>query len=188
VAAVALLGALASPIEEMLRWNLGRVGRHWEEFTAEQRAWLQEHLAAQLVRAEGAERYLEAARRGEPTVVLEGHGARVELRTARTRQDLRTSYEEELRHVGSPALVLHGGEDLNVPVADALTAYRALRRAGNGDVQLTVLAGLDHYFNLVSPDPSLRIWERVSLAGLRRPMAREALDVVTGWAVRVLRP
>ena len=188
VAAAALLGALASPIGDMLRWNLGRVARHWDAFSAGQRAWLEEHLPAQLVRGEGVERYLEGARRGEPMVILEGHGVTVELRTTRTRQDLATSYEAEFRHVRCPALLLHGGEDRNVPVADALTAYRALREAGNDGVELVVLPGLDHYFNPVPAEPSDRVWERVSLESLRRPMAPDALDAIARWAVRVLRP
>ncbi len=183
VVAAAFLGALASPIEDMLRWNLGRIGRHWGEFTEQQRSWLLENLAAHVVRGEGVERYLAAARAGEPVVSLEGHGVTVALRTARTRQDLATDYEGEFEAVRCPALVLHGGHDLNVPVEDALTAYRALRRAGNDEVQLTVLPGLDHYFNPVSSDP---LWDRVSLEGLRRPMAREALETISGWAVRVL--
>jgi len=186
VAGAMLLGALASPIEDMLRWNLSRVGRHWGRFTDDQRAWLTEHMAASLVRGEGVERYLEAAQRGDPTVVLEGHGVTVELRTVRTRQDLATSYEGEFRHVSCPALVLHGGDDLNVPVADALTAYRALRAAGNDRVQLAVLPRLDHYFNPTASDPAERVWARVSLGGLRRPMADEALDAIAGWAARVL--
>ncbi len=186
VAAAALLGALTSPIEDMFRWNLGRLARHWDDFTAEQRSWLVANLPGQLVRAEGVERYLAAAEAGEETVRLEGHGVTVELRTARTRQDLRTSYAGELRHVACPALVLHGGDDLNVPVADALTAYRALRAAGNDDVELHVLPGLEHYFNPVSPDPARRVWERVSLEALRRPMDRRALEVLSAWARRVL--
>jgi pimeloyl-ACP methyl ester carboxylesterase len=188
LAGAALLGALASPIEDMLRENLGRVTRHWDDFTADQQAWLVANVPAQLVRAEGVERYLEAAANGEESVRLEGHGMTVELRTARTRQDLRTSYAAEFRHVRCPALVLHGGDDLNVPVGDALTAYRALRQAGNDDVELHVLAGLEHYFNPVSPDPARRIWERVSLEALRRPMDPRALDVLSTWARRVLGP
>jgi pimeloyl-ACP methyl ester carboxylesterase len=188
VAGALLLGGLASPIDDMLRWNLGRVGRHWDQFTAGRRAWLEDHLPAHLARGEALELYLEGARRGDPTVAIEGHGVTFEMRTTRTRQDLATSYEAEFRHVRCPALVLHGGEDLNVPVADALTAYRALRAAGNDAVQLAVLPGLDHYFNPVAADPTERVWERVSLEGLRRPMAPEALDTIADWAVRVLRP
>lgn len=186
VAAAGLLGALASPIEDMLRWNLGRVARHWDSFTADQQAWLEANVAAQLVRGEGMERYLEAAVAGEETVRLEGRGIEIEMRTARSRQDLATSYPGEFRHVRCPALVLHGGDDLNVPVADALTTYRALCDAGNDEVELHVLPGIEHYFNPVSPDPTLRIWERVSLKALLRPMAPQALAVLTTWACRVL--
>lgn len=188
VAGALLLGGLASPIDDMLRWNVGRVGRHWDEFSADQRAWLEANLPAQLARGEGMERYLDAARRGEATVTFERAGATMTMRTARTRQDLATAYDAEFRHVACPALILHGGNDLNVPVADALTAFRVLRDAGNDRVQLVVLPGLDHYFNPTSPDPLERVWERVSLEGLRRPMAPAALDAIAGWVVQTLGP
>ncbi len=188
VAGAILLGALASPIEQMLRWNLGRPARHWDHFTAEQRSWLEANLPTQLVRGEQMERYIEAAQGGEQSVTLVGRDLTVTMRTARTRQDLETDYASEFRHVHCPALVLHGGEDLNVPVADALNAYRVLHSAGNDEVELAILPGLDHYFNPVPADPALRVWNRVSLEGLRWPMAPEALDVIERWAVRVLRP
>ncbi len=188
VAGAILLGGLASPIDEMLRWNVGRVSRHWADFTPERQAWLETNLPGVLARGEGMERYLEGARRGDPVVVIEGRGTSVEMRTARTRQDLATAYEAEFRHVACPALVLHGGNDLNVPVEDALTAYGVLRAAGNDDVELAIVPGLDHYFNPTSPDPLERVWERVSLEGLRRPMAPAALEVIATWAARVLRP
>ncbi|HET7721232.1 MAG TPA: prolyl oligopeptidase family serine peptidase, partial [Acidimicrobiales bacterium] len=149
---------------------------------------LEANMPALLVRADGVEQYLDAARRGDETLTLEGRGLTLTMRTVRTRQDLATDYAAEFRHVRMPALVLHGGDDLNVPVADALTAYRVLRAAGNDAVQLTVLPGLDHYFNPVPADPALRVWNRVSLEGLRRPMAPEALDAMERWAVRVLAP
>jgi pimeloyl-ACP methyl ester carboxylesterase len=171
----------------MLRWNLGRVGRHWHELSAGQQAWLEREVPAQLVRGEGLEELLVAAREGRETVRLRGHGVTVDLRTARLRQDLATDYAAELRHVSSPALVLHGGDDLNVGVENALITYRTLREAGNTDVQLSLLPRLDHYFNPTPPDPARRVWERVSLEGLRRPMARPALDVIADWAVQALR-
>jgi dipeptidyl aminopeptidase/acylaminoacyl peptidase len=183
VAGAMLLGGLASSIEDLIRDNVGRAHRHWPEFSAEQRAWLETHMPAMLVRAEGVDRWLEAARRGDDMVTLEGRGLTLEMRTRRAQQDLATDYAAEFRHVRCPALVLQGGDDLNVPVADSLTAFRVLRQAGNDAVQLAVLPGLDHYFNPVVGDP---VWNRVSLEGLRRPMAPEALDTMERWAVRVL--
>jgi uncharacterized protein len=186
VAGAALLGALSSPIEDMLRWNVGRLRRHWDRFSMEQRAWLSAAMPRSQLRSEGMERVLEAARRGDEVVRLEGQGVILEVRTARLRQDLATDYAAELRAVQCPALVLHGGDDLNVPVEDALRSYRVLREAGNDQVTLLVLPGLEHYFAPVSPDPARRVWERVSLQAIRRPMAREALDAIAGWASAVL--
>ncbi len=188
VAAALLLGGLASSIEGLMRDNFGRVDQYWNRFTAEQRAWIEKNLPAMLVRAEGVERYLEAIRAGEPTVTLEGRGVTLTMRTSRGLQDMATEYAAEFRHVRCPALILHGGNDLNVRVADALTAYRALRDAGNDAVQLSVVAGLDHYFNPTPADEVTRVWERVSLESLRRPMSPVALDTMAAWAGRVLRP
>ncbi|MGH9225742.1 MAG: alpha/beta hydrolase family protein [Acidimicrobiales bacterium] len=186
VKAAALLGALSSPIEDMLRWNVGRVARHWDGFTDDQRAWLQTNMPATLARSAGMGEVLAAATRGDPEVTLEGHGITLVMPTARLRQDLATSYEGEMGHVRCPALVLHGGDDLNVPVDDALTTYRALRAAGNDNVELRVIPGLDHYFNPVPADPTQRVWNRVSQAGMLQPMAREALEAISTWAARVL--
>ena len=186
VAAAGLLGGLASPIEDLLRRNLGRYLDHRDDFTPEQQAWLEREMPAQLVMAENMDRLLEAARAGERSVRLEGHGMVVDRRTARLAQDLATDYAAEFRYVRCPTLVLHGGADLNVDVDDALVAYRALRRAGNDDVRLMVLPGLDHYFIPVAADPARRLWDRVTQGALRRPMAQEALDVLTAWAVRAL--
>ena len=188
VAGAALLGALSSSIEDLLRWNVARVQRHWEAFRPEQRAWLVREIPRTLVRAEGVDRLLAGARAGDETVRLEGHGVVLDMRTARLRQDLATDYEDEMRHVTCPALVLHGGDDLNVRVEDALRSYQALRRFGNDDVELVVLPGLEHYFVPVDPDPGRRVWERVTQETMSRPMARKALDTIARWAVRILGP
>lgn len=187
VAGAMFLGALASPIEDMLRWNVERMKRAWGSFSDEQRAWLATELPGRLARSENFEVVLDAARGGEPSVRVEGYGVSLEIRTARLRQDLATSYPDEFRPLACPALVLHGGHDMNVPVDDALVAYRVLRDAGNDDVQLTILPGLEHYFVPVSPDPVRRAWERLSLEALRqRPMSCAALHVISRWAVRTL--
>jgi alpha-beta hydrolase superfamily lysophospholipase len=188
VAGAALLGGPASPFEDILRWNMGRASRHWEHFTTEQRAWLEANRAVELAHSEGTDRFIAAVRAGEPTVTFERKGTTAELPTARFRQALGTDWAAEFRHVHCPALVLHGGEDLVVPVTDALAAYRVVHGAGNDDVELAILPGLDHYFSAVPADPGRRLWNRVSLEGLRLPMAPEALAAIERWAVRVLRP
>jgi pimeloyl-ACP methyl ester carboxylesterase len=188
VAAAGLLGALSTPIEDMLRANLGLITRRWDELTGEQQAWLVKERPAQLLRAEGLERLIEAAQRGDETVRLEGHGLTLDLPTRRLRQDIHTSYEAEMRHVRCPALVLHGGDDLNVDVDNALVTYRALRNAGNDRVDLVVLPGVEHYFCPVSADPRRRVWERLSLEALLRPMAGRALGAIAAWAGAVLGP
>lgn len=186
VACAAFLGALASPVEAMLRWNVGRWTRHRDELTEDRRRWLERELAAHLVRAEGLEQLIAAARRGEPAARASGYGLTLELPTGRLRQDLDVSYSAEFRHVRCPALVLHGGADLNVPVEDALTAFGELRSAGNTAVELVVLPGLDHYFIPAASTELERFWERVSLAALSRPMAPAALGAISRWAVDVL--
>lgn len=187
-AAAALLGALSSPIEDLLASNAERVRRLLATCTAEEAAWLDRQMPETLLRAEHAEEVLAAARAGQETVAIEGRGRRADVRTARLRQDLGTSYEAELSHVMCPALVLHGGDDLNVSVEDALRSYRALRRAGNDDVELVVLPGLEHYFVRVAVDPARRVWERVTQQTMTRPMAPAALDAISRWTVRVLSP
>ena len=122
----------------------------------------------------------------QPLVVVEGRGLRLETPTTRLRQDLATDYAGEMRAVTQPALVLHGGDDLNVPVADALRSYATLREAGNDDVELAVLPGLEHYFCPTPADPQQRIWERITRESIFPPMAAEALDTIARWARRAL--
>ena len=186
VAAAGLLGALASPIEDLIRRNMELATRHWAELTPDQQAAIVEWSPSVLLGLDGVDQMLEGARRGDETVRLEGSGVSMEMRTARLRQDLATSYADEFRHVTCPALVLHGGDDLNVRVEDALVSYAALRRAGNDDVELVVLPGLEHYFCTVSPDPGRRVVERLTMQALRRPMSPRALDAIASWAVRTL--
>ncbi|HEX2699036.1 MAG TPA: alpha/beta fold hydrolase [Acidimicrobiales bacterium] len=186
VAAAALLGALASPIEELIRWNLDLATQHWAELTPGEQTAVAERWPAVRLGQVGIDRLLDAARGGDDVAHLEGHGLSVTVRTARLRQDLSTSYADEFRHVTCPALVLHGGDDLNVRVEDALVGYTALRRAGNDDVELVVLPGLEHYFCPVAADPARRAAERLTMQALRRPMSRRALDVIARWAVRTL--
>lgn len=186
VAAAVFLGALASPIEDMWRSNVARIADNWESFTADQQEWLRREVPTHLLRAENMDALIAAARAGARSLRMEGYGVSIEVPTARLRQDLATSYAGEFHHVRCPALVLHAGDDLNVDVANAHIAYRSLREAGNDRVHMMIIPGLDHYFCPVSADPARRVWERLSLEGIRRPMSVEVLEAITAWTAAAL--
>lgn len=188
VACAGLLGALYGPIDELVRDNWPRIARHWHEFTIAQREWLKQERPREVVGAFNTETFIEAATRGQDLLWLEAQGLGMEFNTVRFRQDLLRPVADEFRHVACPALVLHGGDDMNVKVEDALGTYRALRAAGNGAVDLVIIPNVDHSFQPVAPDPTQRVWDRVSLATFGRPVSPLALSELSGWARRILCP
>jgi pimeloyl-ACP methyl ester carboxylesterase len=187
IACAGLLGALYGTIEELVEWNWGRVAAAWPRLSEEQRSWLRANRPRDVVGAFRTKEFIEAARRGERTVHLEAEGAAVDLDLVRFRQDMLRPVAKEFRHVRCPALVLHGGDDMNVHVEDALGTYQALRAAGNDRVDLVIIPGLDHSFQPLEGDPMKRLWDRVTLATMGRPVSPLAIDAVTSWASRVLR-
>ena len=186
LACAGLLGALSGTIEDLVRWNWGRVAEYWPQLTEAQRVWLRENRPRDVVGAFTAEQFIDAARRRQDVVRLEAEGISLELNTVRFRQDMERPMRPEFRHVRCPALVLHGGDDMNVRVEDALETYRALREAGNSDVDLVIVPGVDHSFQPVARDPLQRAWDRFSLATMARPVSPIALRTLGEWAARVL--
>lgn len=186
VACVGLLGALHEPIDDLVRRNWPRIATLWPLLSEERRAWLLEHRPREVVAAFGAERFIEAARRGDDVVELDALGLQFAYSIVRFRQDLERPVADAFDHVTMPALVLHGAGDLNVDVADALDTFRRLRAVGNRDVTLCVLPGLDHSFQVVPADPAEQLWERVSMGSYANLVSPDALDAWAGWASRVL--
>ena len=186
VAAVGLLGALYEPIDELIRRNWKRIAEHWDRFTSEQREWLKRERPREVVGSFNAEAFIDAARRGEPSVVFEAQGLTMTFHTVRACQDLERPVADAFDYVSCPALVLHGGNDLNVRVQDALHTYQRLRAAGNEAIELVIVPGVDHSFQPVSDDPAQRIWDRVSLESFARPVSGFALDALAGWAARTV--
>jgi len=190
VACVGLLGMLFSSLEDLVRWNWGRVAQIWPQLTAQQRQWLRENRQREVVGAFRTEEFIAAARAGEDRVALSAEGVTVELDLVRFRQGMDrlhgSARVEHYRGVQCPALVLHGGEDLNVRVEDALESYRALRMMGNDRVTLMVLPGLDHNFQPAAIDPLQRAWERITFASQAHPVSPAALEAMDTWAARVL--
>ena len=186
IACAGLLGALYGTAEELVEWNWGRVAAYWPQLTNDQRDWLRTNRPRDVVGAFRAKEFIAAARRGDRTVRLDAEGVSVELDLVRMRQDMERPVAAEFRHVRCPALVLHGGDDMNVHVEDALGTYRALRDAGNDQVDLVIIPGLDHSFQPVASDIATRMWDRFTLATMGRPVSPLAIRTVARWAARVL--
>lgn len=187
IACAGLLGALYGTIEELVEWNWGRVAAQWPLLSEEQRDWLRANRPRDVVGAFRTKEFIAAARRGDTKVRLEAEGASVELDLVRFRQDMERPVANEFRHIRCPALVLHGGDDMNVHVEDAFGTYQALRKAGNDDVELSIIPGVDHSFQPLEGDAAKRMWDRLTLATMGRPVSPLAIGAVTSWAARVLR-
>jgi alpha-beta hydrolase superfamily lysophospholipase len=79
--------------------------------------------------------------------------------------------------VHCPALILHGGSDITVPVRSAEKIANAIRRNGNSDVTVRIMAGISHS---LLPDPVGTNSGWVYL--LAFAISPQLLDVITNWA------
>ena len=191
IACAGLLGMLYGSSEDLVRWNWSRLAAYWPRFSDEQRAWLRAHRERDVVAAFRTDEFLAAAEAGQDAIVLEAEGIRYRFELAGFRQAMHRLRERprlaQFREVRCPALLLHGAEDLNVRVEDALDSFRTFREAGNDRVELVIIPGLDHNYQPVPDDLVERVWERVTFASQGHPVSPLALEAVASWAVRVLK-
>ena len=190
LACAGLLGMLFSSLEDLVRWNWGRVAALWPQLTDEQRDWMRANRKREVVGAFRCEEFIEAARSGQSRIRLEAEGASIELDLVRFREGMEryraTPRVEQYRNVRCPALLLHGGEDMNVNVEDALASYSALREVGNERVDLVIVPRVDHNYQVVATEPVRRLWERVSFLSQGNVVSPIALQALSGWAARVM--
>jgi alpha-beta hydrolase superfamily lysophospholipase len=190
LACAGLLGMLFSSLEDLVRWNWGRFAALWPRLTEEQREWLRTNRKREVVGAFRTEEFIEAARGGRDRVRLDAEGVSFEFELVGFRQGMEryrgTPRIELYRNVRCPALLLHGGEDMNVNVEDALESYRTLRQVGNERVELVIIPGLDHNYQVVADDPIQRVWERVTFRSQANPVSPLALEALSSWAERVM--
>lgn len=92
---------------------------------------------------------------------------------------------EQFSVLGCPTLVLHGADDLNVPVEDAFETVGALWAVGNRDVELTVVARADHSMQSTPADEETRIRERMTFASFRRPFHDRYPGVIVDFLSRL---
>ena len=181
--AVVLQGALHRSIAGLIDFNAQRARRYWERGEAA-RDWMWHHARSEYESAVIGAELLSAMLDGRSEVAV------VDARGTFTRTldgldyDLRFAPAEQFRFVSCPTLVLHGGDDLNVPTEDAFATARELWAAGNRDVEVTILARADHSMQATPPDEDERLRERMSFASFRRPFHARYPGVVVDFLSR----
>jgi dipeptidyl aminopeptidase/acylaminoacyl peptidase len=179
-----LQGGLFCDYEEMMAFNYQRVVDYATR-SPEHLSWVEEHDLYGLMIGLNFKEIESRAREG-----IVDHELSYKGRTWKLYHDP-TCYSEELapsrqfRYISKPALVIHGGCDLNVPVEDVKRVYEEIRARGNHEVELTIIPGVDHSFQLAATDEDLRLRERMSLQSFRRPYSDLYFAAVIGFLKRI---
>jgi len=82
------------------------------------------------------------------------------------------------KHMKGPALIIHGNADMNVPVADATRIQQELLTSVNDDVDLRIIPGADHSFQISPEDQDERMRQRISLSSFSNPFSEEYFDAM----------
>ena len=166
--AVVLQGALHRSIGGLIDFNASRARAYWERGEAE-RAWMWGNARHEYESAVIGAEMVRAIEEGRLSIRVEDERGTFERRLDDLDFDIRYPPAEQLHFVQCPCLILHGADDLNVPVDDVFDTARTLWAAGNRDVELTVLARADHSMQATPDDEDERLRERMSMESFRRP-------------------
>lgn len=177
--AYVLSGGLGSSFKNMMRINYGRLERY-AAASPENRAWVEAHSPHGLLLAASLDRLFAAVDDGAETVRLE-HGDRVHDYPIDPRPWDETVHARMVRSITAAVLVIHGGADLNVPVADADRLVAALHDAGNAAVTQVIIDGADHSFQEVAPTEDERLRERLTFRSFLRPYREAYFDHIIAF-------
>ncbi len=181
--AAVLQGALYRSIPALLEYNLrpvieymGRSSQHSE--------WVARHAPKAYRDAHLLDTTLRSMSRGEAIARANVDGQNVERDLSGIMYDLDRPPEDQFRYLQAPTLVLHASDDLNVPVSDAFHTFRAMRESGNNDVEVRIIPGANHSFQIDSDDPDRRLKEKVTLLNFGRPFHPQYPSVVVDFLSR----
>ncbi|MDE0375583.1 MAG: alpha/beta fold hydrolase [bacterium] len=184
--AAVLQGALYRSIAALLEYNY-RLIRDYMRLGESEVAWVKEHSPKAYEDAMMMPAIVTAIENREPLATAEVYGVTRTRDLSSLRYDLDLPPEDQFRHLAAPALVLHGAEDLNVPTEDAFETARALWAAGNRDVELRVIPGANHSFQLDAEDYATRVQEKITMKNFGRPFHPLYPGVVIDYLARRLR-
>ena len=166
--AAVLQGALYRSIPELLEYNSRPVLEYMKTGEAQAR-WVEEHAPRAYRGALMLDAVLAAIENGDRTARAVIDGTPVERDLGDLDYDLRMPPEDQFRHLKAPTLVLHAAEDSNVPVEDAFNTVRALWTASNREVELHLVPGANHSFQMDDLDPETQLREKMTLQNFARP-------------------
>lgn len=183
--AAVLQGALYRSIAALLEYNY-RLIRDYMGLGESQVAWVKVHSPKAYEDAMMMRAIVSAIENRRPVATAEFDGVTASRDLSSLRYDLDLPPEDQFRHLAAPALVLHGAEDLNVPTEDAFETVRALWAAGNRDVELRVIPGANHSFQLDAEDYTTRVQEKITMKNFGRPYHPLYPGVVIDYLARKL--
>jgi pimeloyl-ACP methyl ester carboxylesterase len=185
--AVVLQGALHRSIGGLIEFNAARASVYWERGQAE-RDWMWANARREYESAVTGAAFVKAIAEGEQTISVEDQRGTFERSLDDLEFDLRHPADEQFRFVNCACLIIHGADDLNVPVEDSFETLRTLWTAGNRDVELVVLPRADHSFQSTPDDPDQRLRERMSMQSFRRPFHPRYPTIIVDYLKRTLLP
>ncbi len=166
--AYVLQGGLFSDYEKMMDFNYGRLVDYASR-SGECLKWIEETDLIGLAIGHNLKGIVERAKIGEDEQEISYKGLKWRLHHDPTCYQEDYAPSRQFRYIRKPALVIHGGCDMNVPVGDAFHIEKELRAGGNRVPHLAIIPNADHSFQVVPEDEELRLRERISLESFRRP-------------------
>jgi hypothetical protein len=175
-----LQGALHRSIAGLIEFNAARARGYWERGSLE-REWMWSNARREYESAVIGPALVAAIQERRRTIRVEDSRGVFERSVEPLDYDIGLPPADQFAFVQCPTLVVHGADDLNVPVEDAFGTTRALWAAGNRDVELTLIARADHSMQSTPDDEDTRIRERMSFASFHRPFHARYPGVVVDF-------
>lgn len=125
---------------------------------------------------------LASARAGHERYEWKEDGETRSTSNARLLQELEYEYPKQFAKIQKPVMVIHGDQDMNVPVSEAYAAAESLREGGNPDVTLVIVPGADHGMHIAPSDLSYEDKLQLMYKTQRDfPYSEYFINSVIGW-------
>ncbi len=175
------LGAFCGRPEELYEYNFGRLSAYAES-SPDRMVWAKDKLRYELALGRHYRAMLAAADAGQDEYSTDDDGFAFRIGgLVRRREELAMRPDEMFRHIKTPALVLAGKLDRNVPAEHAEYAARLMCEAGNEAASHAIIDGVDHSFQQAADDEETQIRERFELTSFHRPYSAKAYRSVLHW-------